>query len=232
VLAAASMKNAFDDINVTFTRSTSIKVMASYAASSTLVRRIERGAPSDVFASADIDWMDYGIRRKVIKDETCTYLFGNELVLIASKDSKLGDVTIGPGFNLAQLAGDGRIATGDVEEVPVGKYAKEALEKLGSWTAAAAKFRMTEDVRAALSLVAQEQARLGIVYATDAKIEPRVKIIGTFAASSHRPIVYPIAATATARPEADAYLSYLHSAPARAVFDWYGFFLLIPPIPC
>jgi molybdate transport system substrate-binding protein len=232
VYAAASMKNALDDINAAFTKSTDIKVNASYAGSQTLVHLIEKGAPVDVFISADIDWMDYGIQKKVIKDDSCIYLLGNTLVLIASKDSKLGNVKISPGFNLAQLAGDGLIATGDVQAVPVGIYAKEALEKLGSWDAAAAKFIMTQNVREALARVVYGDASLGIVYATDAKVEPRVKIIGTFPVGSHRAIVYPAAATVTAKPEADTYLSYLHSEAAKAVFDKYGFSFLIRPLAC
>jgi molybdate transport system substrate-binding protein len=229
VFAAASMKNALDDINTAFTKSTGIKVVASYAASSALIKQIEQGAPVDVFASADLDWMDYGSQKKVIKDDTRINLLGNQLVLIAPKDSTLGNVTIEKGFNLAELAGDGRITTGDVRAVPVGKYAKAALEKLGSWNAAAAKFAMTENVRAALTLVARGEAPLGIVYATDAKVEPGVKIIGTFPADSHPAIVYPVAATVTAKPEAVTYLSYLRSAAAKAVFEQYGFIFLIPP---
>ena len=229
VFAAASMKNALDDINAGFTKSTGVKVVASYAASSALMKQIEEGAPADVFASADLDWMDYGSRKKVIKDDTRINLVGNRLVLIAPKNSKLDNVTIGPGFNLAQLAGDGRIVTADVRAVPVGKYAKAALEKLGSWDAASSKFAMTENVRAALTLVAREEAPLGIVYATDAKVEPNVKVIGVFPADSHPPIVYPVAATATAKPEAIAYLSYLRSAAAKAVFEQYGFVFLVPP---
>jgi molybdate transport system substrate-binding protein len=229
VFAAASMKNALDDINAAFTGSTGIKVVASYGASSALMKQIEQGAPADVFASADLDWMDYGSQKKVIRDDTRINLLGNRLVLIAPKDSKLGNVKIGPDFNLAQLAGDGRIATGDVRAVPVGKYAKAALEKLGSWQAAAPKFAMTENVRAALTLVARGEAPLGIVYATDAKVEPSVKIIGTFPADSHPAIVYPVAATAIAKPEAVGYLSFLRSATAKAAFEQYGFIFLIPP---
>ena len=229
VFAAASMKNALDDINAGFTKSTGVKVVASYAASSALMKQIEEGAPADVFASADLDWMDYGSRKKVIKDDTRINLVGNRLVLIAPKNSKLANVTIGPGFNLAQLAGDGRIVTADVRAVPVGKYAKAALEKLGSWDAASSKFAMTENVRAALTLVAREEAPLGIVYVTDAKVEPKVKIIGVFPADSHPPIVYPVAATVTAKPEAITYLSYLRSAAAKAVFEQYGFVFLVPP---
>src|SRR5215831_19212658 len=219
VFAAASMKNALDDINAAFTKSNGIKVVASYAASSALMKQIEQGAPADVFASADLDWMDYGSDKKVIKDETRIDLLGNQLVLIAPKDSKLDNVIIGPDFNLAQLVGDGRIATADVRAVPVGKYAKAALEKLGSWNAVASKFAMTENVRAALTLVARGEAPLGIVYTTDAKVEPRVKVIGIFPADSHPAIVYAVAATVTAKPEADTYLSYLRSAAAKALFE-------------
>src|SRR5262245_34880512 len=229
IFAAASMKNALDDINAAFTKSNGIKVVASYAASSALMKQIEQGAPADVFASADLDWMDYGSDKKVIKEETRINLLGNQLVLIAPKESKLDNVIIGPDFNLAQLVGDGRIATADVRAVPVGKYAKAALEKLGSWNAVASKFAMTENVRTALTLVARGEAPLGIVYTTDAKVEPRVKIIGTFPADSHPAIVYPVAATVTAKPEADSYLSYLRSATAKAVFEHYGFAFLIPP---
>jgi len=229
IFAAASMKNALDDINAAFTKSTGIKVVASYAASSALMKQIEQGAPADVFASADLDWMDYGSQKRLINDATRVNLLGNQLVLIAPKDSKLDNVTIGPRFDLAKLAGDGRIVTGDVQAVPVGKYAKAALEKLGSWDAASSKFAMTENVRAALTLVARGEAPLGIVYATDAKVEPRVKIVGTFPADSHPEIVYPVAATATAKPEADTYLRYLRSAAAKAVFEQHGFVSLIPP---
>jgi molybdate transport system substrate-binding protein len=229
VFAAASMKNALDDVNTTFTRSTGIKVVASYAASSALMKQIEQGAPADVFVSADLDWMDYGSQKKVINDATRVNLLGNRLVLIAPKNSKLGNIPIGPGFDLAQLAGDGRIATGDVRAVPVGKYAKAALEKLGSWDAAAAKFAMTENVRAALTLVARGEATLGIVYATDAEVDPSVKIIGTFPDDSHPAIVYPVAATTIAKPEAESYLAYLRSAAAKAIFEQYGFTFLIRP---
>ena len=229
VFAAASLKNAVDEISAAFTKNTGVKVVASYAASPTLIKQIEQGAPADVFASADIDWMDYGSDKKVIKDETRIDLLGNQLVLIAPNDSKLDNVIIGPDFNLARLVGYGRIATADVRAVPVGKYAKAALEKLGSWNAVASKFAMTENVRAALMLVARGGAPLGIVYATDAKVEPRVKVIGIFPADPHPAIVYAVAATVTAKPEADTYLSYLRSAAAKALFEHYGFVFLIPP---
>ena len=140
--------------------------------------------------------MDYVAGKKLIKDGTRANLLGNRLVLIAPKDTKIGNVTIGQGFDLAKLAGDGRIATGDVKAVPVGKYAKAALEKLGSWTAAGPKFAMAENVRAALTLVGRGEAVLGIVYETDAKVEPNVKIIAHIPEDSHPAITYPVAATA------------------------------------
>src|SRR6266404_2476780 len=229
VFAAASMKNALDDIDAAYTAKTGVKVVASYAASSALAKQIEQGAPADIFVSADTDWMDYAISKKTINEPTRVNLLGNSIVLIAPKDSKIGDVTIGPGFDLAKLASDGKIATGDVKAVPVGKYAKAALEKLGAWTAAEPKFAMADSVRAALTLVARSEAALGIVYATDAKVEPGVKIIGTFPADSHPPIIYPVAATSTAKPEANAYLDYLRSQAAKAVLEKYGFNYLIRP---
>jgi len=150
-------------------------------------------------------------------------------VLIAPKDSKIDDVKIGPGFDLAKLAGDGRIATGDVKAVPVGKYAKAALEKLGAWQTAQPKFAMADSVRAALTLVARGEASLGIVYATDARIEPGVKIVGTFPVNSPPAIVYPVAATTTAKPQALDYLAFLRSAVAKSIFEKYGFRFLVSP---
>ena len=185
VFAAASMKNALDDINAAYTKKTGVKVVASYAASSALVKQIEQGAPADVFVSADLDWMDYAVAEEAHQGRHPRQPARQQLVLIAPKDSKIDNVTIGPGFDLAKLAGDGRIATGDVQAVPVGKYAKAALEKLGAWSAAEPKFAMAENVRAALTLVARGEAALGIVYETDAKVEPSVKIVGAFPPNSH-----------------------------------------------
>ena len=195
-----------------------------------------------------------GSKRKLIKDDTRVNLLGNQLVLIAPKDSKLDSVAIGPNLDLAKLAGDGSIAVGDVREVPVGKYAKAALEKLGAWQAAAPKLAMAINTRVALTMVARGEAPLGIVYTTDAngarycgdrrprcvenlrpgpraaaEVTPSVKIIGTFPADSHPAIVYPVAGTLTAKPEAVDYLAYLRSMTAKAIFEQYGFTFLIQP---
>jgi molybdate transport system substrate-binding protein len=229
VFAAASMKNALDDVNAAFTKGGGDKVVASYAASSALMKQIEQGAPADVFLSADIDWMDYGAKHNLIKNDTRFDLLGNRLVLIAPKDSAIGQVNIGPGFDLAALAGSGRIAVGDVRAVPAGLYAKAALEKLGSWAAVEPKLAMAESVRGALVLVSRGEATLGIVYETDAKIEPAVKIVGTFPADSHPPIVYPVALTAAAKPEAVPYLAFLRTRQAKTIFEGYGFNVLVKP---
>ena len=223
VFVAASMTNVANDLNGIFTRNTGIKVTPSYAASSALAKQIEEGAPADVFISADIPWMNYVQERKLIKNNTRFDIAGNRLVLIAPKDSKIDNVTIGKGFDLAKLAGDGRIATGDVKSVPVGRYAQSSLEKLGSWKAAESKFALTDNVRAALVLVARGEAALGIVYETDAKVEPGVKIVGRFPADSHPPIVYPVALTAKAKPEADAYFKLLRSATTQVILEKHGF---------
>ncbi|WP_398475674.1 molybdate ABC transporter substrate-binding protein [Tardiphaga sp.] len=229
VFAAASMKNALDELNAAYTAKSGVKVTSSYAASSALAKQIEQGAPADIFISADQEWMDYSVGKKDINEASRVSLLGNSIVLIAGKDSKLANVTIGQGFDLAKLAGDGKIATGDVKSVPVGKYAKAALEKLGSWTAAEPKFAMAESVRAALTLVSRGEAPLGIVYATDAKIDPGVKVIGTFPADSHPAIVYPAAATAKAKSEAADYMAFLKSSASKTVMEKYGFTFLAKP---
>src|SRR5262249_31709185 len=139
IFAAASLKNALDETNAAFSKATGIKVTTSYAASSALARQIEQSAPADVFISADLQWLDYLAERKLIKSDSRVNLLGNKLVLIAPADSKIDSVTIGQGFEIARLAGDGRIAVADVKAVPAGLYAKAALEKLGAWSAAEPK---------------------------------------------------------------------------------------------
>ncbi|HMF25082.1 MAG TPA: molybdate ABC transporter substrate-binding protein [Pseudolabrys sp.] len=231
VFAAASLKNALDDTNAAFTRATGIKVTTSYAASSALARQIEQNAPADVFISADLQWMDYLAERKLTKPETRVNLLGNKLVLIAPGDSRIGRVAIGQGFDIARLAGDGRIAVADVKGVPAGLYAKAALEKLGAWSAAEPKLAQAENVRATLALVARGEAPIGIVYETDAKIEPKVKIVGEFPENSYPPVTYPVAATADKNnPGAVRYLNFLRTTAAKAIFEKYGFSFLIRPV--
>jgi molybdate transport system substrate-binding protein len=231
VFAAASLKNALDDSDAAFTKATGIKVTASYEASSALAKQIEQGAPADVFISADLAWMEYANAHKLIKPESRFNLLGNRLVLIAPKESKLDNVTIGQGFDLAKLAGDGRIAVADVAAVPAGKYAKAALEKLGAWAAAEPKLAQAINVRATLTYVARGETPLGIVYETDAKIEPKVKIVGIFPDGSYPPVTYPVAAIADSKnANAARYLAFLRGSAAKAVFEKYGFSFLIKPV--
>ncbi len=226
VFAAASLKNALDDTNAAFTKATGVKVTASYAASSALAKQIENGAPADVFISADLKWMDYVAGKKLIKADSRFNLLGNKLVLIAGKDFKLGSIKIEQGFDIAKLAGSGRIAVADVKAVPAGLYAKAALEKLGAWAEAEPKLAQAENVRATLAFVARGETPIGIVYETDAKIEPKVKIIGTFPDGSYPPVTYPIAATTNAKAGATKYLAFLRGDAARAIFEKYGFSVL------
>jgi molybdate transport system substrate-binding protein len=230
VFAAASLKNALDDTNAAFTKATNVKVVASYAASSALAKQIESGAPADVFISADLKWMDYVAEHKLIKPDTRVNLLGNKLVLITAKDSKIDKVDIKQGFDIAKLAGDGRIAIADVKAVPAGLYAKAALEKLDAWKAVEPKLAMAENVRATLAFVARGETPIGIVYETDAKVEPNVKIVGVFPEGSHEPVTYPVAATTSgSNPAVARYLAFLRTGSVKAIFEKYGFSFLIKP---
>jgi molybdate transport system substrate-binding protein len=222
VFAAASLSEALEEVDRAFTQRTAVGVKASYAASSALARQIEAGAPADVFFCADVPWVDYLDERGLLRRGTRHDLLGNTLVLIAPAGSALA-LTIAPDFALAAALGDGRLALADPEAVPAGKYAQAALSKLGVWPAVEKHLARAENVRAALAYVARGEAPLGIVYRTDALAEKRVRIIDTFPVDSHPPIVYPVALTATARPQAAALLEFLLSEEARAIFARYGF---------
>jgi molybdate transport system substrate-binding protein len=226
VFAAASLKNALDDVVAQYERETGKRVSVSYGASSALARQIEAAAPADVFMSADLDWMDYLDTKKLIKPGTRSSLLGNELVLIGPK-SGTAKVSIGPGFPLAELlGGDGRLAIADPKSVPAGKYGRAALESLGVWASVENRLAPTENVRLALALVSRGETPLGIVYKTDAAADPNVRIVGTFPENTHPPIVYPVALTATAGGDAPAFLAYLKSAAARPSWEKQGFTLL------
>jgi molybdate transport system substrate-binding protein len=225
VFAAASLKNALDAIAARWRRETGNKVTIAYAASSTLAKQIENGAPADLFISADLDWMDYLQQRRLIDPATRMNLLGNMLVLVAPNDSA-ATATIAPGFPLADLLGGGRLAMGDPGGVPAGRYGKAALTTLGVWPQVAGRIAAAENVRAALLLVARGEAPLGIVYRTDAAVEPGVKVIGTFPPDSHPPIVYPMALTMTPRQDAPAFSSYLRGPAARSVFEARGFIVI------
>jgi molybdate transport system substrate-binding protein len=228
VFAAASLKNALDNINTAWQADAGKQATISYASSSALAKQIEEGAPADVFISADLDWMKYLSDKKLIKADTELKLLGNRIVLVAPKDATT-EATIAPNFDLAALLGDGKLAMGDVKAVPAGKYGKAALEKLGVWASVEGKVAQAENVRAALKLVSTGEAALGIVYATDAVAEPDVKVVGTFPEDSHAPIVYPVGLTAESKnADADGFVKYLQSAKAKEMFEAQGFTFLAP----
>lgn len=222
VFAAASLTSVLDEIGTAYTRQTQQPVKFSYAASSGLARQLEAGANADVFFSADLEWMDYVQARNLIDRSTRRNVLSNRLVLVAPADSKI-ELKIAPGFKLAEALGNGRLATGDPESVPVGKYARSALTSLGVWNDVADKLVRADNVRSALAFIARGETPLGIVYETDAKVEKRVRVVDFFPADSHPPIVYPVAVTAKARPAARQFVEFLRSAPAQEAFKKYGF---------
>ena len=222
VFAAASLTNALQEVADGFTKDSSIAVKFSFAASSTLARQIENGAPADVFFSAHIEWMDYLQSRKLIQVVTRHDVLGNQLVLVAPADSKIV-LKIGPHFALAKTLGTGRLATGDPDSVPVGRYAREALTNLGVWDEVEARLVRADSVRSALAFVDRGEASLGIVYATDVQIDRKVRMVDVFPDNTHAPIVYPIALTAVAKADAIKFIDYVRGPVGDATFKKYGF---------
>jgi len=223
VLAAASLQEALDAAADAWTREGHARPVISFAASSALARQIEAGAPADLFISADEEWMDAVAASGAVRQGTRATFLSNDLVLIAPPASKV-TLAIGRGFPLARALGEGRLAMADPDAVPAGKYGKEALTKLGVWPQVQGKVVRAENVRAALKLVEIGEAPLGVVYRTDALADKRVRIVGTFPAASHAPIVYPIARLkASASAEADGFEHFLLSGEGKAVFRRFGF---------
>jgi molybdate transport system substrate-binding protein len=226
VFAASSLKNALDAVSASWKVDTNKDAVLSYAASNALAKQIEAGAPADVFVSADLTWMKYLTDKSLITKGSDVQLLGNEIVLVAPKDSKI-ELKIENGFKLADALGSGKLAMANVESVPAGKYGKAALEKLSVWASVESKVAQTENVRAALKLVELGEAPLGIVYATDAKADAAVKVVGTFSADSHAPIIYPAGVIAASKnPDAAEFLKYLQSEKAKAIFEAQGFVVL------
>ena len=223
LFAAASLKDALDENVKTYQAKTGDRIAVSYAASSALAKQIEAGAPADVYISADLDWMDYLERRKLVRPGTRRNLLRNTLVLVAPAGSDV-PVSIAPGFPIVSLLGGGRLAMANPDSVPAGRYGKASLTALGVWKDVEARVAAAENVRAALVLVSRGEAPLGIVYRTDAAAEPRVKVVGTFPESTHPPIVYPAAAIASGKAAAAAaLLDWLGSPEARRIFGKHGF---------
>lgn len=225
VFAAASLTNALNDIGSQWQKVGHAPPSLAYAASSALAKQIEAGAPVDVFASADLKWMDYLDERKKIDAATRVNLLGNTLVLIVPKGRRFA-IEMKKGFDLASSF-EGKLCTGEPGVVPVGIYARQSLEALDWWSAMQGRIVGTDDVRTALAFVERGECALGIVYATDAAISSKVEVLATFPEATHQPIVYPFALVQGARAEAAGFLDYLKtSSEAAAVFRKYGFTLL------
>lgn len=223
IFAAASTTNAITDIANLFKEKKMGSVTPSFASSSTLAKQIEQGAPADVYLSANPKWMDFLESKNMIEPGTKSDLLSNRIVLIAPLENK-AKVTISSGFDLSGLLGEEKLAMGDPDHVPAGTYGKQALESLGVWEAVAPKVARSKDVRAALALVERAETPFGIVYATDAAISKKVKVVGIFPEESHPPITYPVALiVGKATPAARSFLGFLKSSDAKSIFEKYGF---------
>lgn len=224
VFAAASLTNALQDIAIQYKKEKNVNVISSFASSSTLARQIELGAPADLFISADRQWMDYSVKKQQMVNNTTYILLGNELVLIAPKTSTLKRVEINNETQWATLLGSNRLAVGDPDHVPAGIYAQEALQKLGAWTTLEPKLARANNVRAALALVERNESPLGIVYGSDAIASQKVKVIGIFPVSSHKPVEYPMAIVKGHESKiVDDFYDYLKGPAAAKIFQHYGF---------
>jgi molybdate transport system substrate-binding protein len=222
VFAAASLTNVLGELADDWQKTSGVPVKLSFAASSALARQIEAGGDADVFVSADQEWMGYLEERGLLLRGTRRDLAGNRLVLIAPADSRVA-LEIAPGADLSPALAGGRLAVADPDTVPAGRYARAALINLGLWESVSRRLARAENVRAALTYVARGESPLGIVYSTDAQIEPKVRVVTTFPDNSHPPISYPAAVTAKAGPRAAAFLEFLSSAPAAVVWKKHGF---------
>ena len=223
VFSAGSTINAIAEVGDIFNEQGNEKCVISCAASSTLAKQIEQGAPADIFISANPKWMDYLSEKELIEPETRFDLLGNRLVLIApiSNDSR---IEITPGLDLAGLLGNERMAMGDPDHVPAGIYGKRALITLGMWDDIKDRVAPMKDVRAALVMVEREETPFGIVYSTDARISKKVRIVDAFPETSHPPITYPVAIVAKKEcPATKRFILFLQSPEAKVVFLKYGF---------
>jgi molybdate transport system substrate-binding protein len=225
VFAAASTTNAIAEIGELYAAKRAGHIKTSFASSSTLAKQIASGAPADVYLSANKKWMDFLEKKNALDKSTRFDLLGNRIVFIAPLRSSIDKVEVNDSLDLAVLLGsDGRLSMGDPDHVPAGMYGKKAMEKLGLWNQAQRRLAPMKDVRAALVLVERGEAPLGQVYATDAAISKKVRVVGMFPTDSHPPIVYPVAAVADGKAvAAAAFLNFLKSAEAKAVFTKYGF---------
>lgn len=226
IFAAASLKTALDAVSAAWAAKKHPAPVISYGSSGALAKQIQSGAPADLFISADLKWMDVLDKAGALKPHTRLPLLGNRLVLVAPADAKV-DLTIAKGFDLAGALGDGKLAVCTIASCPAGIYGKQALDQLGVFKAVEPKLAQADNVRAALVLVARGEAKFGIVYATDAKAEPKVKVVGIFPDKSHEPIIYPVAVLKDAKtPAALEFEAFLRGADATRIFAGQGFDIL------
>jgi len=224
VFAAASTTNAVTEVGEKFAARNPGHIKTSFASSSTLAKQIANGAPVDVYISANKKWMDFLEEKNLLAQGSRFDLLSNRIVLIVPDDSHLEPVTLGPDFPLAAMLDGGRLSLGDPEHVPAGIYGKKALQSLAIWESVKDHLAPMKDVRAALTLVERGEAPVGLVYATDAAISKKVRVIGVFPEESHPPIVYPVAVMSERlTPAAERFLNFLKTPEARAVFEKYGF---------
>ena len=225
VYAAASLTNAISDIAVVYEKQhPQTDIVPVFGASSALAKQIEAGAKSDLFFSADVDWMSYLIKKQMITENKSKALLSNQLVLISPKKLNIA-FKAQPNFNFAQSF-KGHVCTGQMESVPAGKYAKQSLIKLNWLDSLKGRIVGTDDVRSALAFVERGECDVGIVYKTDALISKKVKVIGTFPENSHHPILYPLALTQQGEKNGDAvqFEKFVKSSPqAKIIFQKYGF---------
>ena len=223
VLAAASLQESLTAAADAWARQGHPRPVLSFAATSSLARQIEAGAPADMFVSADEEWMDYLAARRLIAPASRADLLTNRLVLVAPAASQLR-LVIGPGFPLARALGSGRLAMADPQSVPAGKYGRAALVRLGVWPSVERKVASADNVRSALALVARGEAPLGIAYATDARVTPAVRVVGVFPAQSHPRIAYPVALLSRPTdPAAMQFRRFLLGPQGQAIFRRFGF---------
>lgn len=225
VFAAASTTNALTELATRYEAQGKGKVTLSFAASSTLARQIENGAPADAFLAANTEWMDYLEEKKLLEPGTRCNLLGNRIVFVVPAASPVQSIIVSPQLDLSALLGkDGLLSVGDPAHVPVGKYARAALEGLQLWAQVENKIAPAKDVRAGLALVERAESPLGIVYASDAAISDKVRVVGTFPTDSHPSIDYPVAALQTAKSAAALdFIAFLRTPEAQDLWLKYGF---------
>ncbi|PSW56332.1 molybdate ABC transporter substrate-binding protein [Photobacterium leiognathi] len=224
VFAASSLTNALNDIAAKYRQETGVKTTLSFASSSALARQVALGAPANIYLSANEKWMDYVEQQGAVIDNSRVDVLKNSLVMVAPTDYPQNNISFSASWDLSKALDGTRLAVGNPDNVPAGRYAKQSLEFMHLWKQAEPLLARANNVRSALVLVERGEAKLGIVYKTDAEISKKVKIVATFPEDSHKPITYPMALVkGNDTPAAKAFYQYLQHDEAKAIFKQYGF---------